>query len=171
MSHKNKLLVLATGAECGKGLSAYLQNSLFTPTLPSQDKDTKIYKKYWYAKEMGSTIFCIHAFIYRPVKVGFTEQMSHLPLLLKLAYSLSLHFFQQMLADWVNLLLPEFCCQNCLSHPFSFYPLFCCYWNLFPSNSQISYTLLWYCWFHFPSAVIYSSQLKSEELQSFTLML
>lgn len=83
--NKNKPLVLATGAESGKGLSAYLQNSLslFTPTFHSQGKDMKIYKKYWYANEMVLTIFSIHAFIYRPVKLGFTEQINHLPFIFK----------------------------------------------------------------------------------------
>lgn len=92
MFNKNKRLVLPTGAESGKDKSAYLQNSLFVPTHHSQGKDIKVYKKYWHASEMGLTIFWIRAFIYRPVKVGFKEQINHLPLFLKLAYSLSLHF-------------------------------------------------------------------------------
>lgn len=85
MFNKNRLVALATGAESGKDSFAYLQNSPFIPTHHSQDKDIKIYKKYWYANEMGLTIFCIHASIYRPVKVGFRKQMNHLPLFLKFA--------------------------------------------------------------------------------------
>lgn len=116
---------------------------------------------------MGLTIFCIHAFIYRRVKVGFTERMNHQPLFLKLAYSLTLHFLR---ADAGRLSYPRFAWILLTE----LLPLL-----ILPSvllllkfvsfqftnflNTRLVLLIL--------SAVIYSSQLKSEELQSFTLML
>lgn len=67
--NKNKLLVLATGAESGKSLSSYLQNSFSTPTLHSQNKDKNL-QKYWYANAMGLAILCILCIYLQTCKGG-----------------------------------------------------------------------------------------------------